>query len=256
MGQNSVTCVRSRWSLLLAMVLVVSVVVAGCGSGSRSLNVFVASSFAKVAQQLVAEHVARYPGTEVALNIAGSGTLVTQLQEGAEADVVILASTHHMTTLKENGLVSASKVIARNSLAVVTSPRLAGIITSIDEIRDRGFQIAVCVDSAPCGALAIAYASAVGLDLSLATREPNVRAVLAKVERDEVDIGFVYISDVQSSRVGIGHLASGEGSHYSTSYPLAVAADSNRQQEARDFVGLFAEEVGQSTLIHFGFQLP
>jgi molybdate transport system substrate-binding protein len=205
---------------------------------------------------LVEEYESRYPNTDVELNIAGSGTLVTQMQEGAEADLIILASDSHMNQLRDVGLVLAPKAIARNSLAVIVSPQLAKAITSIDEVRRGDFQIAVCVESSPCGALALMYASSIGLNLSSATREPNVKAVLAKVERDEVDVGVVYISDVRSSRAQLGHLETAGADRYSTSYPLAVTADSKKRREAQDFAALFTEEVGQSTLTHFGFQLP
>jgi len=242
--------------LLATVTVLVSVFLNGCGSGSHSIRVFAASSLTEVVQRLAEEYETRYPNTDVELNIAGSGTLVMQLQEGADADVVILASQSHMNQLREIGLVLAPKQIARNSLAVIVSPQLTKDIDSIDDVRRGALQIAVCVKSSPCGALAWAYASSVGLNLLSATHEPNVKAVLAKVERDEVDVGIVYMSDIRSSRERLGHLANAGADQYSTSYPLAVTADSKKQREAEDFAALFAEPVGQSTLTRFGFQLP
>ena len=43
-------------------------------------------------------------------------TLMTQLKEGADADVVILASASHMGQLAESGLVRSPQIIALNSL--------------------------------------------------------------------------------------------------------------------------------------------
>lgn len=242
--------------LLVTATVLTSVVLNGCGSGSHALRVFVASSLTEVAQHLAEEYETRYPDTDVELNIAGSGALVMQMQEGAEADVVILASNSHMDQLRELGLVLGSKGIAQNSLAVIVSPQLAESINSVDDLRHRDLQIAVCVKSSPCGALAFAYASSVGLNLASATRESNVKAVLAKVERDEVDVGIVYMSDVRSSRAQLGHLETAGADQYSTSYPLAVTADSKNKRKAQDFAALFTDEVGQSTLTRFGFQLP
>jgi len=136
------------------------------------------------------------------------------------------------------------------------SPQLAKDIDSIEDVRRGALQIAICVTSSPCGALAWAYASSVGLNLSSATHESNVKAVLVKVERDEVDVGIVYMSDLRSSREQLGHLVNARADQYSTSYPLAVTADSKKRREAENFAALFAEPVGQSTLTRFGFQLP
>jgi|TARA_B110000014_G_scaffold264446_1_gene266135 molybdate transport system substrate-binding protein len=242
--------------LLATVTVLIAVFLNGCGSGSHSIRVFAASSLTEVVQHLAEEYETRYPNTDVELNIAGSGTLVMQLQEGADADLVILASRSHMDQLRDIGLVRAPKQIAQNSLAVIVSPELVKDIGSIDDVRRTALQIAVCVKSSPCGALAWAYASSVGLDLSSATHESNVKAVLAKVERDEVDVGIVYMSDLRTSREQLGHLANARADQYSTSYPLAVTTDSKARRAAENFAALFAEPVGQSALTHFGFQLP
>ncbi|MEC8922889.1 MAG: molybdate ABC transporter substrate-binding protein [Actinomycetota bacterium] len=251
---------RSRWRagrlLLLASIILVSSALSGCGSGSQPLRVFVASSFAGVVDRIVAEHVRLHPDTDVELNVASSGTLMTQLKEGADADVVILASESYMGQLAESGLVRRPRIVALNSLGIAVSPSLAGQVTSMDEIRDSDLQIAICVESAPCGVLALAYASSIGLDLASATREPNVRAVLAKVERDEVDVGFVYASDLRSSTADLGRLMESGAERHTTSYSLAVATNSTRAQEARDFASLFESETGSDVMVHFGFELP
>ena len=243
-------------SLLLASIILISSVLGGCGSGSQPLRVFVASSFAGVADRIVAEHVRLHRDTDVELNVASSGTLMTQLKEGADADVVILASASHMGQLAESGLVRSPQIIALNSLAIAVSPPLAGQVTSMGQIRDTDLQIAICVESAPCGVLALAYASFIGLDLSSATREPNVKAVLAKVERDEVDVGFVYVTDLRSSPVDLGRLMNSGAERHTTSYSLAVSANSTKVREARDFASLFGTETGSDVMVHFGFELP
>jgi ABC-type molybdate transport system substrate-binding protein len=69
-------------------------------------------------------------------------------------------------------------------------------------------------------------------------------------------VGIVYMSDVRSSRAQLGHLETAGADQYSTSYPLAVTADSKNKRKAQDFAALFTDEVGQSTLTRFGFQLP
>ena len=130
----------------------------GCRTGPRPLRVFVASSFTAVAQDIAKEYAARYPNTTVDINGAGSGTLVSQIQEGARADLIILASPRHMRQLHATSAVLQPTIVARNSLIIVLSPRVADTVTSVDDIRKGDFQIAICVATAPCGTLALTYA--------------------------------------------------------------------------------------------------
>ena len=252
---TSFTGLAQMLLFLMASVLL-PVALLGCRTGPRPLRVFVASSFTAVAEDIAKEYAGRYPNTTVDINVAGSGTLVSQIQGGARADLIILASPHHMRQLQATSTVLQPTIVARNSLTIVLSPRLADTVTSVDDIRKGDFQIAICVVTAPCGTLALTYASSMKIDISGATREPNVKAVLAKVEGDEVDIGFVYVSDLQSTKVDLGHLDASNAAELSTSYHLAVTANSSRRQDAERFAALFAEEAGKNTILNFGFQLP
>src|SRR5829696_176975 len=57
------------------------------GSGESALTVFAASSLTDAFGELKDNFEEENSGTEVALNFAGSSTLLTQLEQGAPADV-------------------------------------------------------------------------------------------------------------------------------------------------------------------------
>ena len=62
------------------------------------------------------------PGTTVKFSFAGSSDLVTQLTQGAPADVFASADTKNMTKAVDGGVVTAKPVnFASNTLTIVTS---------------------------------------------------------------------------------------------------------------------------------------
>jgi len=130
-----------------------------------------------------------------AFSYAGSTTQVRAVEEGADADVLITANPDVAVTLVDAGLVPLPFVM--NSLAIVTPVgNPAGVATLSDLGRD-DLLVAICAVDVPCGAATDQLPVRITAD----TTEPNVRAVLTKVEEGIVDVGVVYASDAAVGRV-------------------------------------------------------
>ena len=207
-------------------------------------------------EQVSSDYTTTQARTFTEINIAGSGTLLTQLGEGAEADVVILAGRDHMSRLQEMKSFLPPVQFASTSLSVVVSPELATANLSIRDLKAGQLQGAACVTSAPCGQLAEQFATANGLELRLLSREPNVRSVLAKVERGEVDFGFVYRTDFLAAETDIAEIADSGGEAFTTFYSLAVARDTPNMTKAVALVEFITSHEGQSRLRQLGFEVP
>ena len=69
------------------------------------LNVFAAASLTGAFNSAKTTLVAQNPGLNLTYNFAGSNTLVTQIQQGAPADVFASADTKNMEKLVTAGLV-------------------------------------------------------------------------------------------------------------------------------------------------------
>ena len=76
---------------LLATMLLASCTLWGCGQRGDATRVFVASSMTDFIEELIAIDGQNGSANATDVNIAGSGTLLLQINEGARADVVILA---------------------------------------------------------------------------------------------------------------------------------------------------------------------
>ena len=245
----------ARW-VLLAIAVTALPLSTACGSPKRSLNVFVASSMTEFAEVIRVDFERNYPEIDVRLNIAGSGALVNQIVEGAQADLVLLAGTTHMDRLQKDGSFLPPVPIARNSLTVVMDPRIASDVNTLSDLTRGDRRAAICIQGAPCGALAFAFAEGSGFDLSTATREPNVKAVLARVTRGEVDFGFVYRSDARGAQGEVIEITGTGADAFITSYSLAVARDGQQRQEVKTFADAVRHDRARKVLQELGFLNP
>src|SRR4051812_8464755 len=72
---------------------------AGAGDGDRTVTVFAAASLTKTFTEIAKKFESQHDGVEVDLSFGGSADLVSQLQEGAPADVFASADEANMEKL-------------------------------------------------------------------------------------------------------------------------------------------------------------
>src|SRR4051794_20259953 len=136
----------SRRTALLATALVCCVGFASsCGGddsggasdsgGDTTLTVYAASSLTKTFQAIGAEFEKQHDGVKVEFSFGGSSDLVSQLQEGAPADVFASADEANMAKLTGAGLQEGDpQDFASNTLEIVTPPDNPAGITSFADL--------------------------------------------------------------------------------------------------------------------------
>ncbi|HVJ97491.1 MAG TPA: molybdate ABC transporter substrate-binding protein, partial [Acidimicrobiia bacterium] len=118
----------SRW-VRIAIVLVLIGGAAACGSSSKpsgtpatpltgDLNVFAAASLTSAFTQVGEDLEAANEGLTIENNFAGSQALVTQIEEGAPADVFASADEKNMQKVVDEGLASDPELFATNTLVL------------------------------------------------------------------------------------------------------------------------------------------
>lgn len=235
-----------RW--LVTMLVAVAMVAGACSNGDTDRPIaFVPSSFTDVTWGSEA-----FTGIDPEWVIAGSTRLITQLEDGAEADLLITADQASMDQAAADGLVTEQLgVVARNRLVLAVAPGNPAGIESLDAMADEGLLIGVCAPAVPCGRLAADALAAAGIDLAADTEEANVRALAAKIEQGELDAGLVYASDVmllELDAVDDPRLAT-----FVNSYPAALVGDSERGRAVFDAL---TSHNGRVLLRALGFQVP
>lgn len=242
------------------------IVMAGCStqSGAQELTVFAAASLTEAFSEMAESFEAENPDVKVVLNFAGSQTLRTQLEEGAQADVFASANLKHMEAVIASGLVNAanSQIFLKNELVIVLpadNPFGAG---GLDELASPGLKLVMAAPEVPVGAYALEslgnlnalYGDLFQQDVlaNLVSREENVKQVITKVELGEVDAGMVYRSDaVAAPKLMV--LAIPAEYNVIAEYPIASLNAAQQPELAAEFIHFVLSPEGQSILARWGF---
>ncbi|MCC6314228.1 MAG: molybdate ABC transporter substrate-binding protein [Thermomicrobiales bacterium] len=236
-------------------------------TGEGKLTVFAAASltdaFAAMATNLEAAH----PGLDIVYNFGGSQMLVTQLSQGAAADVFASANAAQMQTAIDNGsIVGKPRIFAHNLLAIVTPAGNPADIAAPADLGKPGLRLILAQPAVPVGKYARVSICAMGQDTAtygedfvarvaanVVSEEEDVRDVLAKVQLGEADAGIVYVSDARAAGDQVQSIAIPTDVNEIASYPIAVVAEGDAAL-ANAFIGYVLSADGQATLQAFGFE--
>ena len=222
-----------------------------------SITVFAAASLKATFTELAAEFEAAHPGTEVVLNFAGSADLVTQITEGAPADVFASADEKNMAKLTDIDLVDGEPVVfATNVLEIAVPPGNPAGIETFADLAAPGVKLVVCAPEVPCGAAAVKIEDATGVTLAPVSEESSVTDVLGKVTSGEADAGLVYVTDVKAAGDAVDGIPFDESAEAVNAYPIATLVDSQAPAVAQAFREFVTSKAGLAVLAAAGFGQP
>jgi molybdate transport system substrate-binding protein len=252
---------RLKGTVGLAFAALLSVaLVSGCGSStepSTKLVVFAAASLKQSFTQLGEQFKTDNPGSSVEFSFAGSSDLVTQLTQGAPADVFASADTKNMDKAKDAELLAGDPVnFATNTLTIAVAPGNPKGIKSFQELTKDGLNVVVCAPQVPCGSATEQVEKATGVELKPVSEESSVTDVLNKVTTGEADAGVVYVTDVAGAGDKVTGVDFPESKDAVNTYPIAVLKASAHQELAKKFVEYLTGEAGQKVLDQAGFGKP
>lgn len=219
--------------------------------------VYAAASLTAAFEDIRASFQTQHPSVEVVFNFGGSSGLVTQLQEGAPADVFASADERNMTVADDAGLtVSNGEVFATNTLEIAVPAGNPADITTFQDLAAPGLRLVICAVDVPCGAATARAAEAAGVTLAPVSEENAVTDVLGKVASGEADAGVVYRTDVASAGESVEGIAFDEAADIVNLYPIAALADAPNPEAAAAFIAFVTGPEGQSILASYGFGAP
>ena len=238
----------------------------GCGSsdqsapadgGGKTLTVFAAASLKKAFTEIGERFRIDNPGANVEFSFAGSADLVTQLSQGAPADVVATADTKNMDKVAVAGLLAGTSVnFATNSLTIVVAPGNPKKIGAFRDLAAPGLSVVVCAPQVPCGSATKKVEQATGAVLNPVSEESQVTDVLSKVLTGQADAGVVYVTDAQGAGDKVTAVAVPEAAAAVNTYPIGILSQATDPGLARKFVDLVTGEAGQRVLAAAGFGPP
>lgn len=227
----------------------------GSGDGDRQVLVSAAASLTDAFGEMEAAFEAANPEIDVLLNFASSSTLREQILEGAPIDVYASANTANMDLVIAAGGTEEGVTFVTNSLQIAVPEGNPGGIVGLEDFSNPNLLIGLCVAGVPCGEFSREALRKAGVTPAVDTEEPDVRALLTKIESGELDAGITYVTDVQSSEA-IEGIDIPREFNVVAAYPIAVLANAPHPRQAEALLNFVLSAAGQEILQSYGFGSP
>jgi molybdate transport system substrate-binding protein len=262
---------------LAGVLLAISAVLGACsgtGAGTpardapASLTVFGAASLKAALDALVPAYEAGHPGIKVTLSTDSSAALETQIEQGAPADVFLSADVANPQKLVDAGFTAgAAMPFAGNELVVIVPAANPAAITSAADLGRPGVKIVAAGDGVPITKYALQLVSnladqpgypagfAAACTANVVSREDNVKAIVAKIELGEGDVGIVYVTDARASKK-VTTIDVPAAANVRAIYAGVVMKASPQRAEGADFLAWVGAPEGQAILRTSGFLPP
>lgn len=229
-------------------------------SSGAELIVLAAASLTDVMNELKGDYEKENPNVKITPSYGSSGTLQTQIEEGAPADIFFSAATKQMTALEKKGLIlsDTKQNLLLNKIVLITPKGNAkGISAFADAASAKVDKIALGEPkSVPVGQ----YAEKVFTSLKLldsvkkkAVYGSDVRQVLTWVESGSVDCGVVYATDAATTDKVQTVAEAPKGSSDPVIYPVAALKSSKSADAAKAFLKFLSGDEAKAAFKKYRF---
>ena len=255
---------RRRFSVFAALVgfLAVACGASAGSSGSASpttltgeISVFAAASLTDSFKAIGTSFHRDHSGVTIKFNFAGTPTLVTQIEQGAQADVFASADTTNMDKLTADGFTAGgSKVFAHNQLEIVVAPNNPKGISSLADLAKPGVIYITEGPTVPAGKYSLQALDKAGVKVTPKSLEIDVKSVISKIELGEADAGIVYTTDVKAAGDKVSGVPIPDQYNVIATYPMVAVKGTKNSGLANAFIAYIASSSAQAKLASFGFR--
>lgn len=263
---------------IVAVLLVVAMAVslAACGTETKQTEVivFAAASMEETLTEISALYKEENPNVTLIFHFDSSGTLKTQIQEGAPCDLFISAGQKQMNQLditadaeiNTEGLdyvLEDTRVdILENKVTLCVAENSKVEIKTFDEMAEAlkagRIMLGMGNSDVPVGQYTqkiLDYYGLVEEDLAVAgviSYGSNVKEVTTQVIENTVDCGVIYCTDAYSAGLTVSDYATSEMCGQ-VIYPAAVLKTSENQEAAKEFLEFLQTDVSMEVFEGVGF---
>ena len=235
------------------------------------LYVFAAASLTESLDRIIEQYKEVAPGVTIVPTYDSSGTLKTQIQEGADCDVFLSAAPKQMNQLAAEGgeenteglefVDSATRLdLLENTVALAVPEGNPAGIETFDQLaellKSGGVALAIGNSDVPVGQYTQKIFSYYGLDeaaiADCLTYGSNVKEVTTQVSEGAVDCGIIYATDAFSAGLATVDGATAEMCGQ-VIYPAAVLKTSQHPDEAKAFLDYLSTADASAVFESVGF---
>ncbi|MER7820201.1 molybdate ABC transporter substrate-binding protein [Streptomyces sp. NPDC096153] len=224
------------------------------GAPAAHLTVLAAASLTDVFKAAGGAYEKSHPGTKITFSFAGSQELAAQVKQGAPADALVTADTKTMDGLRAD--TGTPDIIAKNRLVIATAEGNPDKVDDLKDLADPELKVVLAAPEVPVGRYSKKILDAQKISVKPVSQEPNVRAVLSKVELGEADAGLVYKTDAATAPDKVDAVEIPDARNAIAEYPAATLKTSKNAEAAAAFVAWLSSPEAQKILREAGFQQP
>ena len=214
------------------------------------VNTFIAASLSNAMEEIQKDFNETYPDVEILYNADSSGTLQTQIEEGARCDIFFSAADKQMDALVDEDLAKKDTVedILENKVVLIKPKDGETKVTGFENITDAA-NIALAGDSVPVGQYAREIFDNLGITDEVNKMEinegKNVSEVLAAVSEGSNEIGIVYATDAASVADKVDVIAEAPADALKTPvlYPAGLIEDKEASEDDTAAAEAFLEYI-------------
>ena len=199
---------------------------------------FIAASLNNAMEEIQKDFNETYPDVEILFNADSSGTLQTQIEEGARCDIFFSAATKQMDALVDEGLAQKDSVVdlLQNKVVLIKPKDGETKVTGFENITDAA-NLALAGESVPVGQYSREIFENLGIMDEVNQMEinegKNVTEVLASVSEGSNEVGIVYATDAASVADSVDIIAEAPEGSLETPvlYPVGLVEDKEASED-------------------------
>ena len=212
------------------------------------LQVFIAASLNTAMTDIAERYEKEHPNVKIVYNADSSGTLQTQIEEGARCDLFFSAADKQMNALVDENLAKKDTVedILENKVVLIKPKDGETKVTGFENITDAK-NIALAGENVPVGQYSREIFKNLGIEDDVNKMEinegKNVTDVLASVSEGSNEIGIVYATDATSVADKVDVIAEAPEGSLETPvlYPVGLTVDAEASDEEAAAADAFLE---------------
>ena len=238
----------------------------GGNDAGGTLTVLAGSSLTDAFGELATTFEERNQGVTVKQSFDSSSTLLTQIQQGAPADVFASASEEEMDTAVGDDLIQGEpEIFVKNREVMMVPEDNPANIREFRDVAQPGVRLVLAQDDVPAADYALEilgnanqeYGRGFERDVlsNIVSRESDVRASVNRVVVGDADATFGYASDFTPDiRDRVEVVPIPPDLNIIATYPVAALGDAREPGLAREWVELVTSGEGQRVLEKWGFE--
>ena len=229
---------------------------------SVQLTVFAAASLTETLNEIAEQYKTVAPNVELVFNFDSSGTLKTQIEEGADCDLFLSAAQKQMNALEEENLINADTRVdlLENKVVLAVPEGNPADIQSFEDIgTDKCKLVALGNDDVPVGSYSVEILTNLGIldeleSSNKITYGSNVKEVTTQVKEAAADCGIVYATDAYSAGLETVDEATADECRQ-VIYPAALTASTAHAEEAQAFLDYLSTDDAAAIFESVGFAM-